>query len=107
MRFELAHLGPLGDRRAPLARAPAQGLALSLTNAVAQDPREPRAQRSTALSAAARQGGTELAPFFDGAGRGAVVNSSRGILYAGEGIEDWPAAVAAAALDAKRKIEAR
>ena len=53
------------------------------------------------------QGGTELGPFFDGNGRGAVVNSSRGILYAGEGRDDWKSAVAEAAADAKRKIEAR
>jgi len=31
------------------------------------------------------QGGTDLRPFFDARGRGALVNSSRGILYAGEG----------------------
>jgi len=36
------------------------------------------------------QGGGDLGPFFAAAGRGAVVNSSRGILYAGEG-RPWPA----------------
>lgn len=36
------------------------------------------------------QGGGELGPFFGDGGRGAVVNSSRGILYAGEG-RPWPA----------------
>jgi orotidine-5'-phosphate decarboxylase len=35
------------------------------------------------------QGGADLAPFFADGGRGAVVNSSRGILYAGEG-RPWP-----------------
>lgn len=35
------------------------------------------------------QGGADLAPFFGDSGRGAVVNSSRGILYAGEG-RPWP-----------------
>jgi len=35
------------------------------------------------------QGGADLGPFFANDGRGAVVNSSRGILYAGEG-RPWP-----------------
>ncbi len=35
------------------------------------------------------QGGASLEPFFADGGRGAVVNSSRGILYAGEG-KPWP-----------------
>jgi len=35
------------------------------------------------------QGGDHLPPFFTADGRGAVVNSSRGILYAGEG-RPWP-----------------
>lgn len=35
------------------------------------------------------QGGSDLGPFFADGGRGAVVNSSRGILYAGEG-RPWP-----------------
>jgi orotidine-5'-phosphate decarboxylase len=36
-----------------------------------------------------QQGGADVGPFFDSDGRGAVVNSSRGILYAGEG-RPWP-----------------
>ncbi|MEM8884716.1 MAG: orotidine-5'-phosphate decarboxylase, partial [Planctomycetota bacterium] len=51
------------------------------------------------------QGGTELTPFFDEQGRGALVNSSRGILYAGEGRDDWQDAVADAASKAKQTIE--
>jgi orotidine-5'-phosphate decarboxylase len=51
------------------------------------------------------QGGDELRPFFDASGRGAVVNSSRAILYAGEGRSDWKDAVRAAALAALAAIE--
>ncbi|MEE8105833.1 MAG: orotidine-5'-phosphate decarboxylase [Planctomycetota bacterium] len=52
------------------------------------------------------QGGDEgLAGFFDDRGRGAVVSSSRGILYAGEGQSDWRSAVAAAAEKAHTTIE--
>lgn len=50
------------------------------------------------------QGGDEVAPFFT-RGRGAVVNSSRGILYAGEGRSDWRDAVVAAARTAHATIE--
>ncbi len=53
------------------------------------------------------QGGAELSGFFDGNGRGAVVNSSRGVLYAGQGREDWARAAGEAAAGAKRTIEAR
>ena len=53
------------------------------------------------------QGGADLSRFFDAAGRGAVVNSSRGILYAGEGRDDWVDAVARAAADAKATIGKR
>lgn len=49
------------------------------------------------------QGGADVAPFFDERGRGAVVNSSRGILYAGG--DDWRAGVAAAAKRAKEQID--
>ena len=55
------------------------------------------------------QGGADLVPFFDGQGRGAVVNSSRGIIYAGASsgnwCEKWQAAVQAAANEAVRTIE--
>ena len=53
------------------------------------------------------QGGTDLRPFFDAHGKGAIVNSSRGILYAGEGRE-WPAwkdAIRAAAKESHETIE--
>jgi len=50
------------------------------------------------------QGGADLAPFFEG-GAGAVVNSSRAILYAGEGKDDWKDAVRAAARAAHERIE--
>ncbi|MHC4953218.1 MAG: orotidine-5'-phosphate decarboxylase [Planctomycetota bacterium] len=52
-----------------------------------------------------RQGGSDLAPFFDAAGRGAVVNSSRAILFAGEGQDDWKSAVRNAAREARDTIE--
>lgn len=51
------------------------------------------------------QGGDDLAAFFDAEGRGAVVNSSRGILYAGEGKDNWKDAVREAAVAAHRTIE--
>lgn len=50
------------------------------------------------------QGGTELGPFFDANGGGAVVNSSRGILYAGEGSNDWKGAAREAAREARDTI---
>ncbi len=53
------------------------------------------------------QGGAALEPFFADGGRGAVVNSSRGILYAGEG-RPWPAwreAIREAARTAHAAIE--
>ena len=53
------------------------------------------------------QGGTDLRPFFDAHGKGAIVNSSRGIMYAGEG-QQWPAwkdAIRNAAKDAYETIE--
>jgi orotidine-5'-phosphate decarboxylase len=50
------------------------------------------------------QGGTDLAPFFDARGGGAVVNSSRAILYAGEGTGRWRDAVRAAARTARDSI---
>lgn len=53
------------------------------------------------------QGGVKLSGFFDINGRGAVINSSRGVLYAGEGREDWARAAGEAAATAKRTIEAR
>ena len=51
------------------------------------------------------QGGARLDAFFDAEGRGALVNSSRGILYAGEGRRDWKAAVRAAADHAYETVE--
>ena len=51
------------------------------------------------------QGGTELAPFFDAHGGGAVVNSSRAILYAGEGTDNWQGAARDAARTARDTIE--
>ena len=51
------------------------------------------------------QGGGDLAPFFDAHGGGAVFNSSRGILYAGEGSAQWKDEVRAAALAARETIE--
>ena len=50
------------------------------------------------------QGGDDVAPFFT-RGRGAIVNSSRGILYAGERRPDWQDAVRAAARAAHATIE--
>ncbi len=49
-------------------------------------------------------GGADLAACFTG-GAGAVVNSSRAILYAGEGQDDWKDAVRAAARAAHDEIE--
>jgi orotidine-5'-phosphate decarboxylase len=53
------------------------------------------------------QGGADLGPFFTDDGRGAVVNSSRGILYAGEGRPwpEWRRAIREAALAAQATIE--
>lgn len=51
------------------------------------------------------QGGDDLAPFFRPDGRGAVVNSSRGILYAGPGAANWKDGVRAAARKAHETIE--
>jgi len=51
------------------------------------------------------QGGAEVGPFFDASGKGAVVSSSRAILYAGEGTRGWKDAVRAAARDAHAVIE--
>ena len=51
------------------------------------------------------QGGADLRAFFTGAGRGAVVNSSRSILEAGYGRTDWKDAVRAAARTAHETIE--
>lgn len=53
------------------------------------------------------QGGADLKPFFTDGGRGAVVNSSRGILYAGEGRPwpDWRRAIREAAQAAHVTIE--
>jgi orotidine-5'-phosphate decarboxylase len=53
------------------------------------------------------QGGADLEPFFADGGRGAVVNSSRGILYAGEGRPwpEWRRAIREAALAAHATIE--
>ena len=53
------------------------------------------------------QGGTDLGAFFDSRGGSAIVNSSRGILYAGEG-SAWPearGAIRAAAHSARETIE--
>ncbi|MHC4971096.1 MAG: orotidine-5'-phosphate decarboxylase [Planctomycetota bacterium] len=50
------------------------------------------------------QGGGDVAPFFV-RGRGAIVNSSRGILYAGERRPGWKDAVRAAARAAHATIE--
>jgi len=50
------------------------------------------------------QGGSNLQPFFS-AGEGAIVNSSRGILYAGEGGGNWKDAARAAARAARAAIE--
>jgi orotidine-5'-phosphate decarboxylase len=53
------------------------------------------------------QGGADLRPFFDSSGSGALVNSSRGILYAGEG-GSWAereSAIRAAAETARATIE--
>jgi orotidine-5'-phosphate decarboxylase len=53
------------------------------------------------------QGGADLAPFFTDSGRGAVVNSSRAILYAGEGRPwpEWRQAIREAARAAHATIE--
>jgi orotidine-5'-phosphate decarboxylase len=51
------------------------------------------------------QGGRDLRVFFDERGGGAIVNSSRGILYAGEGRADWRDRVRAAAEQARERIE--
>ena len=51
------------------------------------------------------QGGAHLRPFFDADGSGAIVNSSRGILYAGEGQPNWRDAVRNAAQEAHETIE--
>jgi orotidine-5'-phosphate decarboxylase len=51
------------------------------------------------------QGGNDLAPFFDARGSGAVVNSSRAILYAGEGTDNWKGAAHEAARAARDTIE--
>jgi len=51
------------------------------------------------------QGGGDLGAFFDPRGRGAVVNSSRAILFAGEGKGDWRAAMRDAARAAHDAIE--
>jgi orotidine-5'-phosphate decarboxylase len=51
------------------------------------------------------QGGSDLRGLFDDAGEGAIVNSSRGILYAGEGRPDWKDAIRAAARRARDRIE--
>ena len=51
------------------------------------------------------QGGSDLRPFFDANGKGAIVSSSRGILYAGEGRPDWKDAVRDAAREARETIE--
>lgn len=53
------------------------------------------------------QGGADLGPFFADGGRGAVVNSSRGILYAGEGRPwpEWRRAIREAARAAHATIE--
>ena len=51
------------------------------------------------------QGATDLRPFFDAKGNGAIVNSSRGILYAGEGKANWKDAVHDAAKEAYETIE--
>jgi orotidine-5'-phosphate decarboxylase len=53
------------------------------------------------------QGGADLGPFFTNSGRGAVVNSSRGILYAGEGRPwpEWRRAIREAASAAHATIE--
>jgi orotidine-5'-phosphate decarboxylase len=53
------------------------------------------------------QGGADLGPFFADGGRGAVVNSSRGILYAGEGRPwpEWRRAIREAARAAHTTIE--
>ena len=51
------------------------------------------------------QGATDLRPFFDAKGNGAIVNSSRGILYAGEGKANWKDAVHDAAKEAHETIE--
>jgi len=51
------------------------------------------------------QGGSELRPFFTASGGGAVVNSSRGILYAGEGTDNWKGAAHEAARAARDTIE--
>ena len=55
------------------------------------------------------QGGADLTAFFDkdgdGSRSGAVVNSSRGIIFAGEGSDNWQSAVHAAAKQAVETIE--
>jgi len=51
------------------------------------------------------QGGADVNAFFRGDGHGAVVNSSRGILYAGEGTAQWRDAVREAARAAHEAIE--
>jgi orotidine-5'-phosphate decarboxylase len=53
----------------------------------------------------AQGGGRELSAFFTSAGTGALVNSSRGILYAGGARPDWKDAVKAAAREAHATIE--
>jgi len=51
------------------------------------------------------QGGAAVGGFFRDDGTGAVVNASRSILYAGEGRDDWRAAVREAARDTRKAIE--
>ncbi len=55
------------------------------------------------------QGGADLTTFFDSDGdgprSGAVVNSSRGIIFAGEGSDNWQSAVHVAAKQAVETIE--
>ena len=52
-----------------------------------------------------QQGGTDLTPFFDAKCGGAVVNSSRAILYAGEGTDNWKGAAHDAARAAHDTIQ--
>ncbi|MGQ0613609.1 MAG: orotidine-5'-phosphate decarboxylase [Planctomycetaceae bacterium] len=51
------------------------------------------------------QGGEQVGPLFDARGKGALVSSSRAILFAGEGRRDWKDAVRAAAREAHAAIE--
>jgi len=51
------------------------------------------------------QGGNDIRSFFDAKGAGAIVNSSRGILFAGEGLDDWKGAAREAACTARDIIE--